>query len=361
MERGKRPLDLGRFLLFLIAMTLWDGRAWAAEYAELHFSKGVSSFNEGRLEEALQEFQQAEEHEPKRAMVPFFRGYSHYLRKEFNRSFPYFKRARELDPTLKQNAHFHSGMAYRSLERFPEAKEAFQAAVEADPQTDLALAAQRYLEGIEERKRLAKRWSLCTNLAFQYHDNVNLEPTESSVLPRDLNEDEKDFRPAFFLTREYKLLKRWGWESALRYTFYQSIHSRLHDFDYQNHQGLLSISRQGRVRKMPYQIHLDYGYTNGLSSEARYLEGHGVGATFSLMEKARYRTQLQYRFQNRDFHFKIRTPSFNRDSNNHALALTQFLFSANRTGYLKLGYAFDIDRAQGDNWDYQGHRLFLGL
>lgn len=432
MERGKRSLNAGRFLpIMILAMLLGSGPAWAAEYAELHFSKGVLSFNEGRFEEALQEleraaelepreaethyylglvhsqlrgfpsavaafqraleldpalkkvhyelgvayfnlpdypqalqeFRQAEEYEPRRAMVPFFLGYAHYLRKEYDRCLPYFKRAQELDPALKQNALFFSGMADLGRERFEEAKETFQAVVEADPQTDLALAARRYLVGIEERKRLSRRWSLRTNVGLQYDDNVNLEPIDSSplVLPREFNKDQRDLRPAFFLTGEYKLLKGPGWGSALRYTFYQSIHSHLHGFDYESHQGLLSASRQGKVREMPYQINLDYGYTHGLLGQARYLGGHGVGATFSLVESPRYFTQLQYRFQKRDFHFEIPRPPFNRDSNNHALGLTQFIFSADRARYLRLGYVFDMDQARGSNWDYQGHRLLLGL
>lgn len=420
--------DVFPFTLLLFAL-LWISPAWAAEYAELYFSKGVLSFNEGRFEDALrelsraaelepqeaethyflglvhsrlkgfssavaafkraleldpslkkvhydlgmayfnlpdypqalQQFNQAEEYEPRRAMVPFFLGYAHYLRKEFDRSLPYFKRARELDPAMSQNAHFFSAMSDMSLEHFQEAKEELEAAVVADPKSDLALAARRYLEGIEERKRLSRRWSLQSNLGLQYDDNVNLEPTEGSVLPEGLQEDKRDFRPAFFLTGEYKLLKGLGWVSALRYTFYQSIHSHLHDFDYQSHQGIFSLSRQGKVREMDYQVYLDYGYTHGLLGQASYLEGHGLGATFSLVEGRRYLTQLRYRFQNRDFHFEISRPPFNRDSDNHAMGLTQFIFSADRARYLRLGYTFDVDQARGSNWDYLGHRLLLGL
>lgn len=445
MERRKRSLNGGRFLpIMILAMLLWGGQGWAAEYAELHFSKGVSNFNEGRFEEALQalnraaelepqeaethyylglvhnqlrgfpsavaafkraleldpalkkvhyelgvayfnlpdypqaiqELQWAEEYEPRRAMVPFFLGYAHYLQKEYDRSPPYFKRAQELDPTLKQNALFFSGMADLGRERFEEAKGEFQAAVEADPKSDLALAARRYLEGIEERKRLAKRWSLRANLGLQYDDNVNLEPDKglfkgldlppAGKLPEGIDKDQRDFRPALFLTGEYKLLKGRGWESALHYTFYQSLHSHLEEFDYQNHQGLLSASRQGKVGQMPYQIHFDYGYTNGLLGQNRYLGNHGGGATLSLVEGRQYLTQLQYRFQKRDFHFGVTKPPDNRDSNNrdsdnHALGVTQFFFSADRARYLKLGYTFDMDRAKGDNWDYQGQRLLLGL
>lgn len=329
-------------------------------YPRVHYDLGVVYYRMGNYKEAIREFEVAEQQEPQRAMIYYFKAHILYLQNKFSESLPYFAKAGELDPSLKQTTHFFRGVALLKLKRDEDSEHEFQTALNLDPASELGKAANRYLEAIKEKKIIVpKKWSLNASLSYQYDDNVVLEPDNTTSATRVSGEG--DSRAVIFVDGEYRFIQTLPWTMGVRYNFYQSIHSRLHDYDLQNHQGTLFGSYQGRCGNIPYQFQLDYKYSNSLLNEKRYLESHGVTATLNLQWNSNLLTQLQYRFQDKDFHYSITHHSANRDGINNLVGITQYLFLFNNRGFFRVGYFYDNDSTSGSNWDYEGYKALAGL
>ena len=325
----------------------------------IHFDLGITSFKMGKYAQALQEFRTAEQYQPERALVYYYQGYIHYLAKEYEPVPPLFTKARELDKALAQTAYLFSGLAYSQLNRLEEAEKEFQGCIKIDPGSELGLGAKKYLEDIQQRKKLAKRWRIFASMSPQYDDNVILQPGDTSVVQEVTQQG--NTKGVFSLGGEYRLWERPNWSLNTRYALYQSIHSSLEDFDLQDHVLSLYSSYQGKYKEKTYYWFLSYDYSNDLLENNRYLDSNSLNNIFSFMYRPNLVTQLQYRLQHKDFHSTTISTPFNRDAYNHLIGLQQYIFFAENTRYLKLGYAYDNDLARGENWDYQGNKASISF
>ena len=329
-------------------------------YPRVHYDLGVAYYKLGNYKNALKEFKVAEKQEPKRAMIYYFKAHIFYLQNKFSKSLPYFIKAAELDPGLKQTAHFFRGIALFRLNQFEDSEHELQTCLDLDPDSDLGNAAKQYLETIKERDTISvKKWSLNASLSYQYDDNVVLESDDTNSATRVSGEG--DSRAVFFFDSEYRFIQSLPWVMGTRYTFYQSIHSRLHDYDIQDHQGTLFGSYRGQFKNIPYMFQLDYTYNNTLLDEKRYREAHGLTATLNLQLSSKLLTQIQYRFQDKDFHYDDFHHTANRDGINNLVGITQYLFLFNNRGFFRVGYFYDNDSTNGSNWDYDGYKVLAGL
>ena len=329
-------------------------------YPRVHYDLGVVYYSLGNYSEALKEFKVAEQQEPQRAMIYYFKGHIFYLQNKFSESLPYFTKAGELDPSLKQTTHFFRGIALLKLNRYEDSEQQFQTALSLDPTSDLGKASHKYLNVIKERTYIApQKWSLNASLSYQYDDNVVLEPDDTTSATR--VSGESDSRAVLFVDGAYRFIQSFPWTMGIHYSFYQSIHSRLHDYDLQNHQGTLFGNYQGKWRNIPYQFQLDYKYSNTILDEKRYLESHSITSTLSLRVNSNLLTQIHYRFQDKDFHYSIVHHTANRDGINNLLGITQYLFLFENRGFFRISYFYDNDSTNGSNWDYDGYTILTGL
>jgi len=325
-----------------------------------HYDLAIAYYKLGEYDSALKEFRPAEEQEPNRAMIHYYQGYILHLQNRFEESIPYFKKASELDPSLKQTTQFFSGLNYLKLSKIPEAEREFNDSYKIDPTSELGIAAKNYLDKITETKEVVKKWDIIPSYSLQYDDNV-IQEADRGISPTRIS-DEGDFRQVFFLATEYRLTQTQNFVFAGRYTFYQSLHASLHDYDLQNHQWILLAAYRGEIcGKTPYRAQFDYRYNNAILNEHRYLGTHSGTFTFDFIFRPNWITQIQYRFQDKNFYFKAPTKAANRDAENNLVAINQYLFFSGGTRYIKIGYAYDNDNAIGHNWDYNGYRTSMTL
>jgi len=69
------------------------------------------------------------------------------------------------------------------------------------------------------------------------------------------------------------------------------------------------------------------------------------------------------RFQGKNFTNVTRFPipeSDNRDANNYMVGLSHTFYWSGDRHWLRIGYQWDEDVAQGRNWDYRGNRILAG-
>ena len=103
------------------------------------------------IEEAKKWIAVAEEDSIMPPQTAFLKGLVLQKENKFTDSVVEFEKAKDLDPSLKQAAEFQIALSYVKARKLSYAKERFQAAVIANPDSDLAAYARRYQDLVEER------------------------------------------------------------------------------------------------------------------------------------------------------------------------------------------------------------------
>jgi hypothetical protein len=87
-----------------------------------------------------------------------------------------------------------------------------------------------------------------------------------------------------------------------------------------------------------------------------------VSPYLTLAANAANLTTLQYTFQWKDFYGDDRVVRREvRDANNYMVGLAHVLLFDGGRHFARLGYQYDAEFAEGDNWSYRGHRLVTGF
>jgi len=365
----------------------------ATQYPELLLSQGIEEMGRGEYERALERFKRAAEGEPhnpeayyyvglaysrlkdypsaiaafervlkldsKNRRVRYGLGMAYYFSGDSQEAAVFFKRARKDDPSNPM-VLLYLGLAYMSLGRDREAAEALRACIEMNPSPEVVAMARDYLAQIPEREKPPKRLSLSATLSFQYDDNVILEP--EGLTTAEFVSDESDYRGVAFFWGEYRFLQGVPWLGGLRYSLYQSVHTRLNDYDVTNNAAALYGGYRGKLKEFPYKLQVDYEYQHTLLDNARYLDRHSGILNLDFIEAPYLATKLTYRGQKKHFHNQsLSTPADDRSAFNHMPGLTQYLFFSEKTRHVHGGYFFDQDDAEGNNWDYKGHLVSAGF
>jgi len=326
----------------------------------VHYEMGMAYFSMEDYSNAMDSFKRAHGDDPSNAFVLLYLGATYQRMGQHRQSIRYVRKAKKLDPKLAQLSEFYLGMAYMGLGWKKEAAEALQICIEMDPTAEVAVRARDSIAVIGEREKPEKRWDLSATLSFQYDDNVVLKPEGVTTAVR--ISDESDFRGVGFLWGEYRFLQGRHLLAGVRGSFYQSMHTSLHDYDVTDTAASLYWGYRGEVKGFPYKVEADYVYEYTWLDNRSYLERHSSIALFDFSETPYLLTQGTYRLQAKNyFNQPFLGPANDRDALNHRAGLTQYLFFSEQTRYIYGGYFFDLDDADGSNWDYDGHFFSLGF
>jgi len=94
----------------------------------------------------------------------------------------------------------------------------------------------------------------------------------------------------------------------------------------------------------------------------RFVQRWIVNPYFSISENSWTLTNIQFRFQPKDFfNDGDVAPREVRDALNYMIGPTHFFLFSGGRHYIKLGYQYDSADAKGANWSYWGNRLLVGL
>ncbi len=327
---------------------------------KVRYEMGTAYFFMGDYPKAMASFKRARRDDPSNALVLLYLGATHQRMGKHRRSIRYFRKASELDPKVAQMSEFYLAMAYMGLGRDKEAAEALRACIEMNPASEVAARARDYISKVPEGEKPERRWDVSGTLSFQYDDNVILKP--EGLTTAELIARESDYRGVGFLWGQYRFLQGRPWLGGLRYSLYQSVHTRLHDYDLTNNAASLYGGYRGEVKGFPYKVQLDYEYQHTLLNNTRYLARHSGFFNLDFSETPSLLTQLTYRGQKRHFYNQLYLGTADdRNSLNHRAGLSQYLFFSEKTRHIHGGYLFDKDDADGNNWDYKGHLASAGF
>lgn len=263
------------------------------------------------------------------------------------------KQALRLRPE-EPRASLELGRHYFGKSQYEEARDYFENVVLLAPGTEISSKAQRYLDIIE--RKAFKRWAVDLRAGFQYDDNVLLGP-EEAALPAGVS-GRSDWRAVIFLMGQYFLPLGEKLGAAASYSFYQTLHADLSDYNSTVHEAEL-----GALYKIAggSELRGTYGFRHVSVGGDEYYYAHRVSPSVVIKEGKGFSTEVKYAYS--DSTFKeggIFVGNSERTGENHLAGLLQSIALGRRLS-ADLGYSYDVDSAEKDYWDYKGNKLHLDV
>jgi len=333
---------------------------------------GIARSQQGQYQEALEALSQAERLDPKNPLVYFYQGLVAQELKSFDQSPELFSRAMALSPDLTPSARYYTGISYYQRGLIERAQKEFEAAIASgEPESELARSARAILQQQSVVPKGPKQWDLNLNVSAQYDSNIVLLPIGTQPPGGATGISQKDdFRTAIYARGEYRPIQTDVWTAGVTYGLYQSFHQKLAKFDVQDHSPSVFVQRQIG----PVQARVQYVFDYVQVGQAPYLYTHAIQPIFTIAKGNSLFTQLQFRYQHKDFQDDLFATNSFRDGKNWLGGVTQYAHFANGAGHIRLGYTFDMDRTGGGDptvatpgvpsnadWAYKAHRFSVGF
>jgi tetratricopeptide (TPR) repeat protein len=345
-----------------------------------HLGLGIARYNLQRYQQALASLEVAEQVMPGDLVVHYYQGLVLHKLGRYELSPERFLRVIAISPELAPTAHYYSGVAYYRRGLLEQAKAEFEAVVSLQPSSELARSAKDFLAQAtavetartEEAPEKPRRWKLNANVSAEWDANVVLLPGDTQPPGGSTGISGKhDYRTVLSARAEYRPIQTDHWTVGSAYGIYQSFHRTLSGFDVEDHAPSIFVQHQ----RGSLQSSLQYGYEYIKVGRAPYLISNSVQPVFTLATGNRAFTQLQFRYQYKDFQHGLFELNGARDGINWLAGVTQYVLFAENQGILRVGYTYDTDRTGGgspavapppgtvanSDWAYKGHRFSAGL
>jgi tetratricopeptide (TPR) repeat protein len=333
----------------------------------------IALYNLEQDRAALEALERAERLDPTDPLVLYYQGLVYQRLKDYERAPGRFLRAMALSPDLAHSAHYFSGVAYYQRGAYEEAKEAFEAAIAAQPASALSQSAQDFLRQMQNLPPpQPKRWTLEVTFSAEWDTNVVLLPNDTQPPAGSTGISQKqDYRTVLYGRGEYRAIQTEQWAAGASYGLYQSWHRTLSGFDVEDHSPTAFL----RYHRGPLWLTAEYVYNYTLVGRAPYLIANAAQVLATHEEGARTFTQLEFRYQYKDFQHGRFPLNSARDGINWLGGVSQYLLFAGGEGRFRLGYVFDTDLTGGGSptvaplpgelapadWAYRGNRVITSL
>lgn len=343
---------------------------------DVTFQLGALYFGQKEYDKAEPLLREVYRAEPNRPNVGYYLGFMEYRKKEYREAVRFFRNTVPSDDNFAQLTRFYNGLAMSALGFPKEAKEEIEEALRLQPVSPLVIPAQRFGELLEKKAEEERRFHGEIRFGVFYDTNVSVVPNSSSDLVaqtiRTDNPDPESPGELISINLSYTYLKTLDWEGTASYRFFQTFNNSLPDFNNQSHTPTIGIVNRGAIStpfgKLPYFAGFQYTYDFITLGNTRFVQRWIVNPYFSLAENSWNLTNLQFRFQVKDFFNDADViqaapvgRSEVRDALNYMIGPTHFFLFDQGRHYLKLGYQYDSEDAVGNNWTYWGNRLLAGI
>ena len=342
---------------------LEKARALAPRDLSILFLLGVAYFALERYDQAEGPLTPVFNERPQTEGIGYYVGLIRYRKKDYQGALKAFRAETSKNPNIQQLVRFYSGLTLAILGLPEQAVAEVDAALRLQTGSALTGPAERIRDSLASARDSERRFHADVRLGFLYDSNVAVvpqpshDPTAESIRRRKTATSGE----IAALRLEYAWLRTGPWESTVTYSFFQTYNNRLPDFNVQNHLVAGALSYRAAIGSMPFQVGTQYSWDYLSLGNDDFLQRHTATLFGTLVENQGNLTTVLGRFQNKDFYASPgQLLDEDRDARNWMIGLTHVFRFAQDKHYIRVGYQFDYEKADGRNFTYAGNRFLAG-
>jgi tetratricopeptide (TPR) repeat protein len=317
-----------------------------AEQAELYIAQGIQKITEEKMQDALNVLNKALDLSPQSPEANYYAGVAHARLGQFKEAEDLFIKTIEFDETILE-AYFELGRLYYMTDRCNRADEKLSYYIARSEDEALRSLARQILETCEEKTE-KKSYRVDLILGSQYDSNVIIEPENPTVSA----EDKSDYRGLVYIKAHATPIRGSMAKLNVDYSFYQSIHSKLDDYDVHYHKIRPQIDLNiSAIVKPSVGYQLAYTALGGDS----YSLINTFYTKIVIIEGQKMSTDVVYEYRSNDYwNSKLARTNELRDGHQNTFGIKQnFSF---RKVSANIFYFTDLNRAEAHYWSYNGYR-----
>jgi tetratricopeptide (TPR) repeat protein len=342
---------------------LEKARALAPRDLSILFLLGVAHFALERYDRAEGPLTQVLNERPQTEGIGYYVGLIRYRKKDYQGALKAFRAETSKNPNIQQLAKFYSGLTLAILGLPEQAVAEVDAALRLQTGSSLTGPAERIRDSLASAREAERRFHAEVRVGFLYDSNLPVEPQPSHDPTAESLRHRKRSSPGELaaVRLEYAWLRTGPWESTVTYSFFQTYNNRLTDFNVQNHLVAGALSYRAAIGAMPFQVGAQYSWDYLSLGADDFLQRHTATLFGTIVENQSNLTTLLARFQNKDFYAtRGQLVDEDRDARNWMVGLTHVFRFAQDKHYIRVGYQFDYENADGRNYGYAGNRFLAG-
>jgi tetratricopeptide (TPR) repeat protein len=342
---------------------LEKARALAPRDLSILFLLGVAYFALERYDKAESPLTQVFNERPQTEGIGYYVGLIRYRKKDYQGALKAFRAETSKNPNIQQLVKFYSGLTLAILGLPEQAVAEVDAALRLQTGSALTGPAERIRDSLASARDAERRFHADVRVGFLYDSNVAVVPQPSHDPTAEAIRRRKHATTGEIaaLRLEYAWLRTGPWESTVTYSFFQTYNNALPDFNVQNHLVAGALSYRAAIGSMPFQVGTQYSWDYLSLGNDDFLQRHTATVFGTLVENQSNLTTVLARFQNKDFYASPgQLEDEDRDARNWMVGLTHVFRFAQDKHYIRVGYQFDYEQADGRNFTYAGNRFLAG-
>ena len=348
-------------------------RTRAPSDAVIAFQLGLAYFAQEQYDRAEPLLDDALRAQPDLDGLGYYVGFLRYRKKDYRGALAAFRAGRTNDPQIQQLTRLYTGLALAGMGLPAQAVAEVEQAIRLAPASAVTGPAERLRDAMVTARERERRFSGQLRLGGIYDDNPRVRP-KSVVGSSETNPDplvttlrgqsHKSTDSAgelLSVNAEYVWWRTQEWESSIGYSGFLNYENDVPSFSVLDHLASATLVHKNTLANMPIQIGLQYAYDAVFLGGPIFLQRQTASLFGSLVENDHHLTQAFGRYQRKDFNQRVLTLEVeNRDADNWMAGFQHFLRFSEDRHYLKLGYQFDWENADGNDWAYRGNRILAG-
>jgi hypothetical protein len=338
-------------IVMLLASLSAYGETHTERDYETAMTRGSFQYETGDYFNAAQSFKQALSIKPSNKDALLWLGMVYSRSGDLENARTTLSTVLKLDKTDRR-ALYELALVQYKMKAMDDAGRNFTQVVSSGVEDELTADARRYLDILAARRK--GPFTLAVLAGLQHDSNVILEPSNPAVS----GAKQADWRGIASLNAAYAFVKQERTTAEVVYSFYQSAHHNITEFNVQQH----SLGADGRYSfSDAVRGGLAYRYYYAIVDRDRYSGTHQIVPTLSFTVTPNQSADLSYVYEDRTFFDTVDFPqNSDRDGTNNSVALTYRVAVSGTLG-ASAGLAYDKDSTTAAWWSGDGRKLFGGL